>query len=370
MEQLIINKEDLNKTFAELFNINAELYSSILVCCLNINGTTLSELERVGIVYLSDLFLMTSKDLLVLRGVGNHRLNELLKLFYEIKNGSANLNAHIISYSRNIPLTIVINKYKIAQGDFSAVEINKKNDRIISKYKSAQETVGEEIAEICINSPNKILPVMSALSSFNKKHNIIKNKRKLLVELLSKVPDERKNKTINKYIQLYTADTYCKNTLNRIFRYNSVKLSFEEINSIISNDKEYKNVIGFLSWFILNPIFYLKNSIRKATLGAIKSRILNLRIEGYTYEEIATLIKSSENIVINKHNEIINLFFADNNSLAAMLLFSLDKGKKIFSENELEEEFGELTPKLIYLYSNSKKPRIYFDKFKRILAIK
>ena len=113
MEQLIINEDDLNKTFAELFNINAEFYSSISVCCLNINGIMLCELERLGIVYLSDLLLMTSKDLLVLRGVGNHRLNELLKLFYKIKNGSANLNAHIISYSRNIPLTIVLNKDRI-----------------------------------------------------------------------------------------------------------------------------------------------------------------------------------------------------------------------------------------------------------------
>lgn len=367
--ELKLRKEDMGKTFANLFNIDAQLYSGILISCLDIDDITLRELKRSGKVYLSDLLLMTSKEVLALLNVGDFRLNQLLKLFYEIKKGNFNLDAYEISCSRNIPLSIVINKDKLAKGDFSSIETNKKNANIIFKYEQAQKIVGTEIAEICIYSPNRILPVISALSSFHTHQNFLCNKRRLLVELLSKVPDERKDKPIFQYIQLFPTDIYCKNTLKKVFCHNSIKLTFEEINNIVLNEIEYKIVIDFLGWFILSPKFYIKKSIRMATLG-YKNRILNLRIKGYTYKVIAAIIGIKENTTINKHNEIINIYFADNNSLTAMLLLSLDKGKKHFSENELNAEFGELTPKLIYLYSHSTDPCIRYDTEQNQLIIR
>ena len=231
--------------------------------------------------------------------------------------------------------------------------------------------MGEKIAEICINSPKRIFPVIAVLSSFYKHQSMITNKRNVFIGLLSKLSEIRSSNLIYPYIQLYPSNMQSKNVLSNIFRRNNVKLTVDEINYIVSNDNEYQVVINFLRWLVLTPKFYIKDLLNKTVTGPYKKRIFKLRTEGYSFSDIAKIINLNEKYVINKNDEIINTYFSDNNSLASFILLSLDlNNKKCFDKTELEEEFGELTPKLMYLYSNSKNPRIRFDKAKSMLILK
>lgn len=362
---------DMNKTFAEIFELNPSDYKDIPINNFNFFQATIFDLKKRNILDLCELSQLSCKEFLGLMYVGKCKLNEMLVFFYELKNKNIDVQAYKISYLHNIPLTIALNRNKIVKGDFSTVELNKKNQYIVSKYVTAQNAIGEELAEISMKTPHKVLPLINALSCFNKKQSIITTKRNVIKGLLSAIPAKRQTNSIFNYINFYPGDAIGKNTLKRIFRYNSSDLTSNEISEIIANDSEYRILIDFLRWYILLPEFYIKQLIKKTINSSIKKKIIDLRIENLSFSEIADVIKYTPNFVIEKHNEIINKFFSDNDSLAAFILFSLDSGgKKSFDETELSKEFNSLAPILTYLYTYSKNSRIKFDKTVNQLKLK
>jgi len=363
MENYDFHDIDLDKSFAELFELNPLDYSDVSIKNFNFNQASLDEFKRRETSYLSDILLMSSKEFLEIRSIGKGKFNEMLNFLIALKEKNIDITAYKISYLHNLPLTIALNRKKIVKGDFSSVELSNMNKDIVSKYVIAQKTVGEELAELSMNNPNKVVPIINALSSFHKQQSNRTNRQKILMGFMSSIYKKRKIESINNYIDLFPSDYNSKKILKRVYRYNSIELTCDEIDKIISNDNEYQIVMEFLRWLNLTPEFYIKTLLRKAVNDAVKKKILNLRIEGYSFSDISNVTNYSEEYIINKHNEIINTYFSDNNSLAAFLLFSLDMGnKKCFTETELREGFDLYVPILSYLYSYSKNSRIWFDK--------
>lgn len=365
-----LNDVDFDKSFAELFELDPLDYNDVSIKSFNFNQASLDEFNRRGMLYLGDILLLSCKEFLEIRSIGKGKFNEMLNFLIALKEKNIDITAYKISYLHNIPLTIALNRRKIVKGDFSSVELCNKNKNIVSKYVIAQKTVGEELAELSMNNPNKVVPIINALSSFHEQQSNRANRQKILMGFMSSIYKKRKIESINNYINLFPSDYNSKNILKRIYRYNSIELTCDEIDKIILNDKEYQIVMEFLRWLNLTPEFYIKTLLRKAVNNAVKKKILNLRIKGYSFSDIATVTKYSEEYIINKHNEMIDTFFSDNNSLAAFLLFSLDMGnKKCFTETELREGFDLNVPILSYLYSYSKNSRIWFDKTHKCILL-
>ncbi len=371
MQNGVSDNIDKEKTFAELFELDSNKFSEISVFSLNFTRTALEEFKKQNIYFLSDLLLMTVNDFLRVRSIGFVKLNEFFSFLKGLKNGQIDITAYKISNIHNVPLTIAVNRNKIVKGDFSSVEINNSSKQLILKYESAQRDIGQELSETSMITPYKILPICKALLSFYEEQNIIATKRKVLLNLISQVSDTRKSRSINNYIELYPADNNIKNILKKIFRYNSCELTFEEINEVINNNDEYKAVINFLRWLIISPNFYIKELLNKILRSSVNKNIINLRVQGYSFFEIAEKTNYTKEQILIKHNNIIDSYFSDNNSLAAFLLLSLDMGNsKCFTESLLVQEFEALAPVLIYLYSYSKNSRIKVDRKENSIILK
>ncbi len=372
METLnLVDCDNMDISFAELFNLNPSDYVDVTISNLGFKQAAIQKLKELNIFYLSDLLLLSSKELLKIRNIGKGRLNQILEFFSSLENGDIDISAYKISSIHDVPLTIALNREKIVEGDFSSVEISKNNKGIVSKYIVAQETIGQELASICMTKPNCVMPMIQALSNFYEIQSVIIHKREALTNLMNSISEERKNNRIYDYIELYPSTTNDKNVLKRIYRFNSSQLTSEEINEIIVNKDEYHIVIEFLRWLVISPKHYIMNILKIVLQHHTKKQIINMRIDGYSFSDISKAINLSKEQVIIKHNEVINGYFSDNNCLAALILFSLDmKNKKCFSEAELAKEFGEFVSDIKYIYSYSTNSRVYFDTISNQLILK
>lgn len=373
MENFNLTKDDMDKSFGELFNLNCSDYKDISISSLSnigFNNTTIYELQKKNVLNLGDLLLMSCREFSFIRTVGKKRLTVTLNFFNDLAKGNIDIIAYEISSLRDLPLTIALNRNRIIKGDFSSVEKNENNKKVIEKYMIAQETLGQELATISKTNPGSIMPIIKSLSVFHANQSILINKRKALINLMNSISKRRKNNKIYDYIRLYPSSINDKNILKRIYHKNSFHLTSEEINEIVINKEEYHIVIEFIRWLVIPAQHYIKSLLKKTLRQPIQKRIINLRIEGYSFSEISKMINLSKEQVILKHNAVINSFFSDNNCLAAFMLFSLDmQNKKRFDETELVEEFGSLVPTLIYLYSCSTNSYIKFDKIEKSIII-
>lgn len=195
-----LHNYDLDKTMSELFNLNPTEYKEIAIRNLDLNNTVIDELRRINVLYLSDMLLLSSKDLLNVRTLGMGKLNKLYDFFSDLKNGNIDIAAYKISSIHNVPLTIALNREKIINGDFSSVDVSKNNEKIISKYFVAQKTIGQELANISTNNPQYILSIVQSLSTFHQKQSIIINKRKSLTGLMYSIKNNRRIQKVDRYI--------------------------------------------------------------------------------------------------------------------------------------------------------------------------
>lgn len=357
---------------AELFGLNPNEYENVSLRDLNLKHASLSELERQDILLLSQMLLLTPRTLLKYRDIGKVSLNNILVFLDEIKKGNVDLAAYKIAYLHNIPIAITRNRNNIVKGDFSFIQNERIPTKTINKYIRAQQEIGEEIALLGMNCPQKIIPICSALLNFNKEHTFISNRLSALNSMFDFISENRKINNIYDYIRLYPTAEYNKDTLNSIFNDDQCVLTSEQKKEIILDSEKYIVLMNFLQWLKLPPSFYIRALMNKVLNNAIKRKIIELRIEGCSYQEIAEEnSKGNVQRIITKHNKIIKDYFLDNNCLAAFILLSLDLGnKRTFTDVDLINEFGELAPKVKYFYSLSPNPKIHYNLNENLLILK
>lgn len=366
-----LRKKDKTTPFWELYGLNPDDYGFISIRDLHFHRVSVHQLESFRIFNLQKLLYLTPKQLLQISYIGEVSYKNLLAFLNELKNGNVDITAYKISYANKVPLDFALNRYNIAQGDFSKINKTRKKEKLIEQYIRSQQIVGTEFATTVLDSADKILPIISALSEFNKKHNLYKNRLTALNGLLNSISKSRASKNIYDYINLYSPNVQIENVLRSIFIAGVCRLTNEQKEIIITDSDKYTVLVDFFRWFRLSPEFYIRTYMNQIFNSAFKRKLIDMKADGYSFSEIKMAIPNrSINGLITAHNHLIESYFAkDLTQIFYMLSLDLNKKTEI-TESDLIKEFGTLAPRIKYLYSLSMYEQLYFDATKKLLILK
>lgn len=369
-------------SLARKYDVFSEEYRGITIEECNFSVRVYNTLKRNRINTLEDLLNLSEIEIIEFRNVGKNSIDEILAFcanLYKNKLLDAINLPHGTDTESDLPNThhpdtistsfIKEHRDEIALGDFSFFNNNKANVpqiKAIKKYVDAFESIDYELAIECIYSPERIIPIISALLNF--RHN--SNKYTELYKLFSRIPQNRKSNKAYGYIQAFTIDKKKRNQLFNLCNSKDTILSnLCNVNSNYNIDN-YLILKQFFEWcsFDLNKeIELLLNALYQNENHRI---VIQMRSSGHTLKEIGNVLgitrervrqiefkTQAKFIKLHRHIRIISKICAERN------------GDNVLTPSEIELYCGAHTKVLLYLLKNYPGKNYKYDKVTDVFVV-
>ena len=209
-----------------------------------------------GVRTVADLYRMKVDDFINLRGAGKKCYDETCKYLSDLSNKAIELDPSLSTskVAVCVPQIIAENIENILNQDFSFCDdLNADSDDIlvVEKYRDAVEILGSELARICYNTPNKILPLMDALNPFIKAQQERQYRKNKIQEHLVAIPEWRCSNNVHGYINAFTHDEEQRKALYHIYNLDvnpKARIKGFVFETIAESVSDFALLLNFLKW--------------------------------------------------------------------------------------------------------------------------
>ena len=171
----IKNNDNLisDTTFWDLYPVDLSSVEDVSVQSLPVSVRVTNLLMHNDVKTVADLFRMKVDDFIKLRGAGKKCYDETCQYLSDLSNKAIEIDPSLGApkVAARVPQIVADNIESIINQDFTFCEelpIGSDDAIAIDKYKDAVEILGTDLARVCYQTPNKILPLMDALKPFIK----------------------------------------------------------------------------------------------------------------------------------------------------------------------------------------------------------
>lgn len=195
-------KQAEEMTFAEIYGIAAKEYVDTPTTALPFSVRVINRFMGNGITTAAALFETTPEQLANIKGFGKTCLDEVHAFCATLQTKPQSTSILLQGSVKNVA-RFRIYAEQIAVGDFSFLsqaEWSEDECLYADALKEAYDALGSELAQVCIASPERVVPVIDMLSDFQEKSKPYQE----IHELLWLVPAQRRSKKAAWYIKAFT----------------------------------------------------------------------------------------------------------------------------------------------------------------------
>lgn len=200
------DQETKKLTLGEQYGMNPEKYAEIDASLLGFSSCVSNMLMRNSISTVGLLLKKTEKQLRSMHNFGKICMNEI-----EVKLLA--LQAESNEKKKSEAKHFVAEEYRLlAVGDVSfleGVDLSDSESDFIARCIEAQDALGEELACVCLDKPDKIVPILNMLQDFVQRMKWQQD----LQTTLQEVPAHRRSNQAVAYINAFTRKEKERSTL-------------------------------------------------------------------------------------------------------------------------------------------------------------
>lgn len=360
-----------HSTISSYYSINTDLIGDEPIENFNFSVRTYNCLKKGNINTLLDLLNSDFNYLSNIKNMG-------VKSIDEIKKFTENISKNDTYYTENSTSYFVSDKIRshskdIISGNFDFIDesFNVEETLILNNFIEAYSIIGTNLATVCKNEPNKILPIIDCLSRFSKKQIIIQKRITELSDILEKIPKYRQQTKIKKLFPLYCHDhNKTSNFLNKL-PYEDIRLSACINAEFIENDKDCYELKQFLNWCAYDIKNDFVNFMENKLFSKEKTRrILKKRALGYTLEKIGLeegVTRERIRQIEAKARKTFEKWQMKENTLCKI---SIDRNNdEVLTTSEIQEYLEEYTNVSLYLFRTVNNSNYLYDRNLDIFVI-
>ena len=358
-------------TFWDLYPVDLSSVEDVSVQALPVSVRVINLLMHNGIRTVADLFRMKVDYFIKLRGAGKKCYDETCQYLSDLSSKTVEINSPLSTpkVAADVPQIVAENIESIINQDFTFCEelpIESDDAADIDMYKEAVEVLGTDLARICYQTPNKILPLMDALKPFIKAQQEREYRKNKISESLALIPKERFNNCVRGYINAFTTDEEQRKALGKVYGldlYPHARIKNYLFEAVAESVTDFALLLNFLKWcafdiseeiFELFQVLYGRsNSIKAVLLGRATGETLGGVGDkmGITRERVRQIEAKAKRIfnIWQSKAHILSKISAERN------------GDSVLSASELSEYFGDKYVELMFLLRTSDNPAYYYD---------
>ena len=251
-------------TFWDLYPVDLSSVEDVSVQSLPVSVRVTNLLMHNGVKTVADLFRMKVDDFIKLRGAGKKCYDETCQYLSDLSNRAVEIDPSLGApkVAAHIPQIVADNIESIINQNFAFCEelpIGSEDAIAVDKYKEAVEILGAELARVCYQTPNKILPLMDALKPFIKAQQEREYRKNKISESLALIPTQRFNNSVRGYINAFTTDEEQRKTLGKIYGlelYPNARIKNYIFEPVAESVTDFALLLNFLRWcFLICPEF-------------------------------------------------------------------------------------------------------------------
>lgn len=358
-------------TFWDLYPVDLSSVEDVSVQFLPVSVRVTNLLMHNGIRTLAELYRMKVDDFIKLRGAGAKCYDEMCKYLSDFSNKVVELNPTQVvpKVTRYVPQIIANNVESILNQDFSFcdnLDVESEETIIVTKYREALEILGSDLAQICYNTPRKILLLMDAFEPFVKSQHERQYREETIQKIFVTIPEWRFSNGVHGYINAFTHDEEQRKILYSVYNLDAnpeahIKdFVFERIAESVT---DFALLLNFLKWCtfdIHKEISELFQTLYGRSCG-IKSVLLG-RATGETLGSIGDKMGVTRERVRQIEAKAKRLFNIWQSKAHIMSKISADRnGDSVLSASELSEYFGDKYAEMVFLLRTSDSSAYYYD---------
>lgn len=355
-----LKNTEMNMTLAEIFDINAEPFQNESISNVNFSNRVYHSFMRQNIKTVYQLLQLTPSHLIQIKSLGKKSLAEIYKVckeYFKVGNYEKYTAA-----KKHITPNLKLYVKKMVFGDFESSERefsdNSEIERI-EKYKIALQILGNDIAIDCMETPQKIVPIIEMLKDFQRNLD-----RKIEIEkLLDNTPDKTKNNLAEPYIFAYTInDMELRKWLSSLISYEGQTLINYANNVDITSDYNYKSLYNFLSWCSIDVRLEIEELFQKIYKKPNEKLIIRGRSKDKTLEQLGFELGITRERVRQIESRVKSKFEDFQNRRNIVLKISADvNGDKMISVNRIASYSSDNISEFIFLLKNCKNSEYTYD---------
>ena len=358
-------------TFWDLYPVDLSSMESVEIQSLPLSVRVLNRLMHIGVRTVADLYRMKVDDFIKLRGAGKKCYDETCQYLSDLSNKAIEIDPSLGApkVAAHIPQIVADNIESIINQNFAFCEelpIGSDDAIAVDKYKEAVEILGTELARVCYQTPNKILPLMDALKPFIKAQQEREYRKNKISENLALIPTTRFNNAVRGYINAFTTDEEQRKTLGKIYGlelYPNARIQNYIFEPVAGSVTDFALLLNFLRWctFDINEeiaelfqmLYGKSNSIKTVLLGRATGKTL-----GGVGDEMG-ITRERVRQIESKAKRIFNIWQSKAHILSK--ISAERNGDSVLSASELSEYFGDKYVELVFLLRTSDNPAYYYD---------
>ena len=349
-----------NKPLAEMFNLSPWEFADVSVFSLPFPIRILNRFRQNSIYTVKDLLLVDISFLKDIPGFGANSLSQVL----DYCGGLSKPNTTGIVTVRpkeNVSPLFTANKDAIALGDFSfadGLDLSDEQKKQLEAYKSAYEDLGEDIVFDCICSPEKITPLVEALSTIANRCLTLKKLEKYYYQ----IPSLRRNNAAKYYIDAYSYDENTRSLLTKCYSSPDDVLGAIIYSINVEDSVQVMLAKQFLKWCMFDLSQEIAELFDKIYTNPRIRTVIESRARGLTLNDLGKQLGITRERVRQIEAKAKSRFVRQAGRLKIMSkLYADQNGQSIITLEDVESVSGKNASALIYLLKDSKGSAYTYD---------
>ena len=344
--------------FSDKFSLKPQFYNDVTIESINFPIRVSNRLQANKIVTVEDLLNSTEEDLLRVKGFGKNSVEEVEKYLESLTKDSMIELASVPNKTRGIPKNIYIHRNDIINGFFS-FEYTKNEEKYITEYIEAYNTLDEALVKECYYNPLKVMKLVNMCNSYIQKQN-------QYIEILNCfdcIPQRRKENRASGYIKAYTNNEEKRQKLLSFCSSEDTTL-IQMMKSIRMTDAyDQSTIIRFFRWCQFD-LYAEINTFFESIYSKERNKIvLQGRADGKTLEQIGHILSITRERVRQIGCKISREFGIYQKRIKIISKVSAERNNdSVLTIEEITPFCGLYANELIYLLKGYKSLKYTFDK--------
>lgn len=354
-------KQAEEMTFAEIYGIAAKEYVDTPTTALPFSVRVINRFMGNGITTAAALFETTPEQLANIKGFGKTCLDEVHAFCATLQTKPQSTSILLQGSVKNVA-RFRIYAEQIAVGDFSFLsqaEWSEDECLYADALKEAYDALGSELAQVCIASPERVVPVIDMLSDFQEKSKPYQE----IHELLWLVPAQRRSKKAAWYIKAFTINDEERQKLLGLCNAETTTIAELAARMNVNDIHAFLLTKKFLKWcaFDLNEeIQYLLDKLHVNDRARI---VIELRAAGQTLEQVGNVLGVTRERVRQIEMKVKRTFTRLHSRIRIISKVAAERnGDTVLSPAEISRFCGNSSTELLYLLQSYEGTNYTYDK--------
>ncbi len=332
---------------ADEYGVNPLDYVDISLINIGLSIGAINNLMKEGVHTVCDLLNLTENELYGIKNIGKRSIEIIREALEDIFKSDRKA---LVRRSFDI----------IVDGKKKTNKMHRREKSALEKYKDAALIAGYEISKEAYINPDKVIPIMNALSGYSDDVTSMEERKKELVLNFEKIPKERHHLEIYPFIEAYSGEPEYKRVLKEIF-YKKDRI-IDIITKENIDDEHFYELAKFVVWlcFDISEICssYLDDFLNDET----SRKIINMRVKGKPLKTICEKAEvESPRIYALEKSLLKNLRALLSRHNLVKMIVALNGGNGIVEDETLDNHFGKYKEIILHYLKKINRNAISHD---------